>query len=111
MLPKGSANRPDGRKGGSTFRRTPRYKEDEHAANRTLFQDLFRRKAGGQRPEPCTCSRGEIVGFIGHNGAGKSTTLRACAGVLDFTEGTIRIDGHDIRREPLAAKRVTAFFA
>ncbi len=52
---------------------------------------------------------GEIVGFIGHNGAGKSTTLRACAGVLDFTEGTIRIDGHDIRREPLAAKRVTAF--
>ena len=37
---------------------------------------------------------GEIVGFIGHNGAGKSTTLRACAGVLDFTEGTIRIDGH-----------------
>lgn len=52
---------------------------------------------------------GEIVGFIGHNGAGKSTTLRACAGVLDFTEGTIRIDGHDIRREPVAAKRVTAF--
>ena len=52
---------------------------------------------------------GEIVGFIGHNGAGKSTTLRACAGVLDFTEGTIRIDGHDVRREPVAAKRVTAF--
>ena len=53
---------------------------------------------------------GEIVGFIGHNGAGKSTTLRACAGVLDFTEGTIRIDGHDIRREPLAAKRVDGVF-
>lgn len=52
---------------------------------------------------------GEIVGFIGHNGAGKSTTLRACAGVLDFTEGAIRIDGHDVRREPVAAKRVTAF--
>lgn len=52
---------------------------------------------------------GEIYGFIGHNGAGKSTTLRACAGVLDFTEGTITIDGHDVRREPVAAKRVTAF--
>jgi len=52
---------------------------------------------------------GEIVGFIGHNGAGKSTTLRACAGVLDFSEGRILIDGHDIRRESVAAKRVTAF--
>ncbi len=52
---------------------------------------------------------GEIYGFIGHNGAGKTTTLRAVAGVLDFTEGRIIIDGHDIRREPVAAKKVTAF--
>ncbi len=52
---------------------------------------------------------GEIYGFIGHNGAGKTTTLRACAGVMDFTEGTITIDGHDIRKEPVAAKQVTAF--
>jgi ABC-2 type transport system ATP-binding protein len=52
---------------------------------------------------------GEIYGFIGHNGAGKTTTLRAIAGVMDFTEGHITIDGHDIRREPVAAKKVTAF--
>ena len=52
---------------------------------------------------------GKIYGFIGHNGAGKTTTLRAAAGVLDFTEGRILIDGHDIRRESVAAKRVTAF--
>ena len=52
---------------------------------------------------------GEIYGFIGHNGAGKTTTLRAVAGVMDFTEGRILIDGHDISKEPLAAKRVTAF--
>lgn len=52
---------------------------------------------------------GEIVGFIGHNGAGKSTTLRACAGILDFSEGRIVIDGHDVRTEGLQAKRVTAF--
>lgn len=31
------------------------------------------------------------------------------AGVLEFDQGTITIDGHDIRREPVAAKRVTAF--
>ena len=52
---------------------------------------------------------GEIYGFIGHNRAGKTTTLRAVAGVMDFTEGTIAIDGHDIKREPVAAKQVTAF--
>lgn len=52
---------------------------------------------------------GEIYGFIGHNGAGKTTTLRAVAGVMDFSEGTITIDGHDIKKEPVAAKRITAF--
>ena len=52
---------------------------------------------------------GEIYGFIGHNGAGKTTTLRAVAGVMDFTEGVITINGHDIRKEPVAAKKVTAF--
>jgi ABC-2 type transport system ATP-binding protein len=52
---------------------------------------------------------GEIFGFIGHNGAGKTTTLRAVAGVMTFDEGTITIDGHDIRKEPTAAKQVTAF--
>ena len=52
---------------------------------------------------------GEIYGFIGHNGAGKTTTLRACAGVMDFVEGTITIDGHDVKKDPVGAKRVTAF--
>ena len=52
---------------------------------------------------------GEIFGFIGHNGAGKTTTLRTVAGVMDFTEGTITIDGHNIRTDALAAKKVTAF--
>ena len=52
---------------------------------------------------------GKIVGFIGHNGAGKTTTLRCVAGILDFDEGTITIDGHDIRTQPVAAKQVTAF--
>lgn len=52
---------------------------------------------------------GKLVGFIGHNGAGKTTTLRSVAGILDFDEGTIEIDGVDIRRDPLRAKAVTAF--
>lgn len=52
---------------------------------------------------------GDIFGFIGHNGAGKSTTIRAVVGVLDFTEGEIMIDGHSVKNEPMACKRVTAY--
>ena len=43
----------------------------------------------------------EIYGLIGANGAGKSTTLKAVAGILDFDEGDIRIDGLSIRTQPL----------
>ena len=52
---------------------------------------------------------GDIYGFIGHNGAGKSTTIRAVVGVLDFTEGEILIDGHSVKTEPMECKRVTAY--
>ena len=54
-------------------------------------------------------SSGDIYGFIGHNGAGKSTTIRAVVGVLDFSEGEILIDGHSVKDEPMACKRVTAY--
>lgn len=52
---------------------------------------------------------GEIYGFIGHNGAGKSTTIRAVCGVMDFDEGEISVDGFDIRKEPLAGKQRMAY--
>lgn len=52
---------------------------------------------------------GDICGFIGHNGAGKSTTIRAIVGVLDFTEGEIFIDGHSVKDEPMECKKITAY--
>lgn len=52
---------------------------------------------------------GDIYGFIGHNGAGKSTTIRAIVGVLDFTDGEIFIDGHSVKKEPIECKKVTAY--
>lgn len=52
---------------------------------------------------------GDIFGFIGHNGAGKSTTIRAVVGVMDFDEGTIEIDGHNVKTEPLECKKITAY--
>lgn len=56
-----------------------------------------------------TIEAGDIYGFIGHNGAGKSTTIRAIAGVLDFDEGEILIDGHSIKEEPVACKQIMAY--
>ncbi len=56
-----------------------------------------------------TVESGDIYGFIGHNGAGKSTTIRAVVGVLDFTEGEILIDGHSVRDEEMECKRITAY--
>ncbi len=40
--------------------------------------------------------RGEIVGFLGHNGAGKTTVMKMLTGFLEPTSGTIRVDGLDI---------------
>ena len=48
--------------------------------------------------------QGEIFGFLGPNGAGKTTTVRMLTGVIDPTEGTVTIQGHDIRKEPLLSR-------
>lgn len=52
---------------------------------------------------------GDIFGFIGHNGAGKSTTIKAVVGVLDYEEGEILIDGHSMRDDPLVCKQELAY--
>jgi ABC-2 type transport system ATP-binding protein len=52
-----------------------------------------------------TVRRGELFGFIGPNGAGKTTTIRIISGLLAPTRGTVRIDGIDMAREPVRAKR------
>jgi len=52
---------------------------------------------------------GEILGLVGPNGAGKTSTLRCLVGILPPTEGRILLDGHDIAREPVPAKRIAAF--
>lgn len=52
---------------------------------------------------------GDIYGFIGHNGAGKSTTLKAVCGVLAFEQGDIFIDGRSVKSQPIACKQVTAY--
>ena len=52
-----------------------------------------------------TVNRGEILGFLGPNGAGKSTTMNIITGYLSATEGSVKLDGHDILEEPHEVKR------
>ena len=52
---------------------------------------------------------GEIFGFIGHNGAGKSTTIKSAVGILKFDEGMISICGKNIKDDPVACKKALAY--
>ncbi|EPR09992.1 ABC transporter ATP-binding protein [Ruminiclostridium papyrosolvens] len=53
--------------------------------------------------------KGDIYGFIGHNGAGKTTTIKCVTGILEFSEGDIRIGGKSIKTDPLECKRMIAY--
>ena len=53
--------------------------------------------------------KGKIYGFLGPNGAGKSTTMNMITGYIASTEGTVKIDGHDILEEPEAAKKCIGY--
>jgi len=48
---------------------------------------------------------GEIVGIIGHNGAGKSTTLKMIAGLVEPTSGRVQVMGHDMQKESIKVKQ------
>jgi ABC-2 type transport system ATP-binding protein len=52
---------------------------------------------------------GEVMGLVGPNGAGKTTTLRCLSGIIPATLGTARIDGIDVAKDPVGAKRLLAF--
>ena len=52
---------------------------------------------------------GKIYGFLGPNGAGKSTTMNMITGYLGATSGEIKINGHDILKEPEKAKKCIGY--
>lgn len=56
-----------------------------------------------------SCYEGEIVGILGHNGAGKSTTLKCIEGMLPFSRGEVYISGYNIQKDPIKAKMNMGF--
>jgi len=53
--------------------------------------------------------KGELFGFIGKNGVGKSTTIDCMIGVKRFQKGTISLNGIDVAKEPLLAKSIFGY--
>lgn len=56
-----------------------------------------------------TVEPGQIVGFLGPNGAGKSTTMKIATGYLSPTEGTVTVNGHDVRTAPMDVRRSVGY--
>src|SRR5580658_1429279 len=56
-----------------------------------------------------TMETGDVCGLIGPNGAGKTTTMRAISGLQEFTRGSVKVDGHELAREPDELKRRLGF--
>ena len=48
---------------------------------------------------------GEVFGFIGANGAGKSTTIKCITGILPYNDGSIEIAGYDMAKDSISAKK------
>lgn len=53
--------------------------------------------------------KGSIVGFLGKNGAGKSTTMNIITGYISATSGTARINGYDILKNPMEVKKCIGY--
>ena len=77
-----------------------------------VIENITKTYTGGKvavRNLSLTVEKGDLFGFIGQNGAGKTTTIKAAVGLLPFEAGEIFIDGHSIRQDPIACKKLIAY--
>ena len=82
------------------------------------LNQLFRGRMAGRLTIPfrkavdqisLTVQPGEIVGFLGPNGAGKSTTMKITTGYLAPTDGTVEVNGFDVRTQPMDVRRSVGY--
>lgn len=56
-----------------------------------------------------TVPDGKVLGLIGKNGAGKSTTIKSICGIFPFDKGSIIVNGFDIKKQPVKAKQTIGY--
>jgi ABC-2 type transport system ATP-binding protein len=77
-----------------------------------IIDHLTKTYSGGKvavRDLSITVESGDLFGFIGQNGAGKTTTIKCAVGILPFESGEITIDGHSVKNDPVACKKLIAY--
>lgn len=83
----------------------PLYEEIKDMIEIKNFTKIY---SGSKKPSvnnlSLTINDGEVYGFLGHNGAGKSTTIKAMVGIHSITSGQIIINGYDVEKQPVEAK-------
>lgn len=83
----------------------PLYEDLKHMLEIKNFTKVY---SGAKAPSvddfSLTIHDGEVFGFIGHNGAGKSTTIKSIVGIQSITNGHIVVDGYDVAKQPVEAK-------
>ena len=81
---------------------------NKEATKMIKIENFTKQYAGSKKPSVEDFSLevhdGEVFGFLGHNGSGKSTTIKSMVGIQSITSGNITIDGYDIKKQPLEAK-------
>lgn len=90
-------------------------KEQPKKFGKTVIElQHFKKKYGGSdvyavKDLSLKVREGEVFGFLGTNGAGKSTTIKSIVGILPITGGDIKICGHSLKTNPLKAKQFIGY--
>lgn len=76
---------------------------------KNLFKKYGKKSDYAVKDISFSCAEGEVVGILGANGAGKSTTLKCITGMIPLSSGTITVSGYDVSKNPVDAKRNFSF--
>jgi ABC-2 type transport system ATP-binding protein len=84
----------------------PMYPEDDGLIRISNFTKIYEGSSVKAVDDfSLTVNGGEVYGFLGHNGAGKSTTIKSLVGIQTITEGIMSVCGFDVAKQPVEAKR------
>lgn len=88
----------------------PLYEEGKGMIEIKNFTKIY---AGSDKPSVdhlnLTIHDGEVYGFLGHNGAGKSTTIKSLVGIQTITDGQMIVNGYDVAKQPVETKLMIGY--